>query len=102
MPQRPDEDGDRRSAIGDQAWCPRASSSGVVVGSRVDRSRCSVNASSGRSQSRASADGKTIRQRAQALIDIAHPKFREELYKICETTKWLQRPAAEEIATTAR
>jgi len=46
--------------------------------------------------------GKTIRQRAQALIDIAHPKFREELYKFCETTKWLQRPAAEEIATTAR
>ncbi len=46
--------------------------------------------------------GKTIRQRAQALIDIAHPKFREELYQFCETTKWLQRPAAEEIATTAR
>src|SRR5208283_4617465 len=46
--------------------------------------------------------GKTIRERAQALIDIAHPKFREELYKFCETTKWLQRPAAEEIATTAR
>ena len=44
--------------------------------------------------------GKTIRQRAQALIDIAHPKFREELYKFCETTKWLQRPVAEEIAVT--
>jgi len=43
--------------------------------------------------------GKTIRQRAQALIDIAHPKFREELYQFCETTKWLQRPVAEEIAT---
>jgi acyl-CoA hydrolase len=43
--------------------------------------------------------GKTIRQRAQALIDIAHPKFREELYQFCETTKWLQRPAAQEIAT---
>lgn len=40
--------------------------------------------------------GKTIRQRAQALIDIAHPKFREELYQFCETTKWLQRPAAAE------
>ena len=23
--------------------------------------------------------GKTVRQRAQALIDIAHPKFRDEL-----------------------
>ncbi len=44
--------------------------------------------------------GKTIRQRAQALIDIAHPKFREELYKFCETTKWLQRPAAPELAVT--
>ena len=27
----------------------------------------------------ASLQGKTIRQRAQALINIAHPKFREEL-----------------------
>jgi 4-hydroxybutyrate CoA-transferase len=35
--------------------------------------------------------GKTIRERAQALIDIAHPKFREELYQYCEKTKWLQR-----------
>jgi 4-hydroxybutyrate CoA-transferase len=42
--------------------------------------------------------GKTIRERAQALINIAHPKFREELYQFCETTKWLQRPAAQEIA----
>jgi acyl-CoA hydrolase len=38
--------------------------------------------------------GKTIRERAQALIDIAHPKFREELYQSCEKTKWLQRPLA--------
>ena len=36
--------------------------------------------------------GKTIRERAQALIDIAHPKFREELYQYCEKSKWLQRP----------
>jgi len=36
--------------------------------------------------------GKTIRQRAQALIEIAHPKFREELYEYCEKTKWLYRP----------
>ncbi len=36
--------------------------------------------------------GKTIRQRAQALIEIAHPDFREELYEYCEKTKWLYRP----------
>jgi len=36
--------------------------------------------------------GKSIRERAQALINIAHPKFREELYEYCEKTKWLQRP----------
>jgi 4-hydroxybutyrate CoA-transferase len=36
--------------------------------------------------------GKSIRERAQALIEIAHPKFREELYAYCEQTKWLQRP----------
>jgi len=35
--------------------------------------------------------GKTIRERAKALIEIAHPKFREELYEYCEKTKWLQR-----------
>jgi 4-hydroxybutyrate CoA-transferase len=42
--------------------------------------------------------GKTIRQRAQALIDIAHPQFREELYQFCEKTRWLQRPLAAETA----
>jgi acyl-CoA hydrolase len=36
--------------------------------------------------------GKSIRERAKALIDISHPKFREELYAYCEQTKWLQRP----------
>ena len=36
--------------------------------------------------------GKSIRERAKALIEIAHPKFREELYAYCEKTKWLQRP----------
>jgi len=36
--------------------------------------------------------GKSIRERAKALIEIAHPKFREELYEYCEKTKWLQRP----------
>jgi acyl-CoA hydrolase len=34
--------------------------------------------------------GKSIRERAKALIEIAHPKFREELYKYCEKIKWLQ------------
>jgi 4-hydroxybutyrate CoA-transferase len=38
--------------------------------------------------------GKSIRERAKALIDISHPKFREELYEYCEKTKWLQRPVA--------
>jgi 4-hydroxybutyrate CoA-transferase len=35
--------------------------------------------------------GRSIRERAKALIEIAHPKFREELYAYCEKTKWLQR-----------
>jgi acyl-CoA hydrolase len=39
--------------------------------------------------------GKSIRQRAEALIQIAHPKFREPLYEYCEKTKWLQRPLEE-------
>jgi len=38
--------------------------------------------------------GKSIRERAKALIEIAHPKFRDELYEYCEGTKWLQRPAS--------
>ncbi len=40
--------------------------------------------------------GKNIRQRAEALIEIAHPKFREELYTYCEKTRWLRRPALQE------
>ena len=36
--------------------------------------------------------GKSIRERAKALIEISHPKFREELYAYCEQTKWLHRP----------
>jgi acyl-CoA hydrolase len=35
--------------------------------------------------------GKSIRERAKALIEIADPKFREELYRYCEQTKWLER-----------
>jgi acyl-CoA hydrolase len=36
--------------------------------------------------------GKTIRERAKALIEISHPQFRDELYEYCERTKWLQHP----------
>jgi 4-hydroxybutyrate CoA-transferase len=35
--------------------------------------------------------GKSIRERARALIEIAHPKFRDELIEYCERTRWLQR-----------
>jgi 4-hydroxybutyrate CoA-transferase len=45
--------------------------------------------------------GKSIRERAKALIEIAHPKFRDELYEYCEKTKWLQRPQPL-TATTGR
>jgi 4-hydroxybutyrate CoA-transferase len=38
--------------------------------------------------------GKSIRERAEALIQIAHPKFRDQLYEYCERTKWLNRPHA--------
>ncbi len=38
--------------------------------------------------------GKSIRQRAEALINIAHPKFRNELYEYCERTKWLHHNGA--------
>lgn len=40
--------------------------------------------------------GRTIRQRAESLIEIAHPKFRDELYSYCEKTRWLQRPVLQE------
>lgn len=53
--------------------------------------------------------GRSVRQRAEALIEIAHPKFREELYEFCERTRWLQRPgrapraaAAEALAQARR
>ncbi len=35
--------------------------------------------------------GRSIRQRAEALIQIAHPEFRNQLYEYCERTKWLQK-----------
>ncbi len=39
--------------------------------------------------------GKSIRERAEALIQIAHPKFHKELYDYCAQTKWLQKPLAD-------
>jgi 4-hydroxybutyrate CoA-transferase len=44
--------------------------------------------------------GKSIRKRAQALIEIAHPKFRELLFEYCERTKWLHHPQAAATAAT--
>jgi len=54
--------------------------------------------------------GRNIRQRAEALIQIAHPKFRNELYEFCERNNWLPprpeskqaREAEESFAATAR
>ncbi len=34
--------------------------------------------------------GKSIRERARALIDIAHPKFRDELEKYAREQQWFQ------------
>ncbi len=36
--------------------------------------------------------GKSVRERAKALIQIAHPKFRGGLIEYCERTVWLQHP----------
>jgi len=35
--------------------------------------------------------GRNIRQRAEALIQIAHPKFHNELLEYCEQQRWFQR-----------
>lgn len=43
--------------------------------------------------------GKTIRQRAEALIKIAHPKFRAELTEYCERAKFLQSKQANVAVT---
>jgi acyl-CoA hydrolase len=45
--------------------------------------------------------GKSIRERAKALIEIAHPDFRAELWEYCEKTKWLQAPALQGAAVTS-
>jgi 4-hydroxybutyrate CoA-transferase len=42
--------------------------------------------------------GKTVRQRAEALIQIAHPKFHNELFEHCERQRWFQRNAYVEAA----
>ncbi len=34
--------------------------------------------------------GRTVRERMRALIEIAHPNFREKLEKDCSTIKWLK------------
>jgi 4-hydroxybutyrate CoA-transferase len=44
--------------------------------------------------------GKSIRERAKALIEIAHPKFRTELYEYCEKTKWLQHPQTSQVSAS--
>src|ERR1035441_7771202 len=44
--------------------------------------------------------GKSIRERAKALIEIAHPDFRSQLYEYCEKTKWLQHPQATQTAVS--
>lgn len=46
--------------------------------------------------------GKSVRERAEALIAIAHPDFRNELYQYCETTRWLQRPEPELVPALGR
>src|SRR5579859_2787783 len=43
--------------------------------------------------------GKSIRERAHALIEIADPKFRNSLYEYCEKTNCLTRPVCEEAET---
>jgi len=42
--------------------------------------------------------GKSIRERAKSLIEIAHPDFRAGLYEYCEKTKWLGHPLAAQSA----
>jgi len=44
--------------------------------------------------------GRSIRERAKALIEIAHPDFRAELYEYCEKTKWLQPPQTVQAAVS--
>lgn len=40
--------------------------------------------------------GRTIRQRAEALIQVAHPKFRNELFEHCVRQRWFEQNALPE------
>src|SRR5579862_9619563 len=42
--------------------------------------------------------GKTIRQRAEALIQVAHPDFRNQLNEYCEQQRWFQRNSSYAMA----
>ena len=42
--------------------------------------------------------GKTLRQRAEALISVADPKFRDELYDYAERAHYLKREPVLEVA----
>lgn len=42
--------------------------------------------------------GKSVRERAQLLISIAHPSFREELFEHCMRARWFQRNQAGGLA----
>jgi acyl-CoA hydrolase len=44
--------------------------------------------------------GRTIRQRAESLINIAHPNFRNQLFEHCEDQRWFQRNVLEETQAT--
>jgi len=46
--------------------------------------------------------GRSIRERAKALVEIAHPDFRADLWEYCERTKWLQHPQAVQRAVVTR
>jgi acyl-CoA hydrolase len=43
--------------------------------------------------------GKTIRQRAEALIQIAHPQFQKELLEYCEKQRWFHTNQLEMVET---
>jgi acyl-CoA hydrolase len=45
--------------------------------------------------------GKSVRQRAELLIGIAHPAFRDELYEHCVRARWFQRNAVNGLAAKA-
>jgi 4-hydroxybutyrate CoA-transferase len=46
--------------------------------------------------------GRSVRQRAESLIQIAHPKFHDELYEYCEQQRWFQRNSCTITPTSAK